>query len=303
MINIKKILVLLILLIAVTNSVGKKLNIVASIPDIGDMVSIIGKERVKVKTLATGKEDLHAVPVRPSFLPLLNRADLLITLGLDAEHAWLPTLAAEARNPKVMEGGKGWIELYDGIKVLDKPEVLDRSEGEQHPDGNPHFNIGPQTGVTMALNIKEVLIKNDPEGKDYYNKNFENYKSQIETLVKELKVKGTKLKGKKIICYHPDVSYLAEFYEMEIIGSIEPKAGVAPTALHLKKLEEKGSRESVELIIYNQSQPGKLPLKLASSLNAKDVKIANAVNALKGTEAWLSLQKYNCQVLLKALGE
>lgn len=293
----------LMLALLMATGYAKKLNVVASIPDIGDMVKIIGGERVKVKTLATGKEDLHAVPVRPSFLPILNKAELLITMGLDAEHAWLPALAAEARNPDVMEGGKGWIELYQGITILDKPEVLDRSEGEQHAGGNPHFNIGPQAGLTMALNICKVLVEKDPEGKTVYNKNFSDYKIKIESLLNELANKGRLLKGKKVICYHPDISYLVEFYGMKIIGSIEPKAGVPPTAAYLKKLEEEGLAEKVDLIIYNQSQPGKLPVKIASKINATAVKIGNAVNALKGTESWIALQRYNCFVLLKGIGK
>lgn len=295
----------LFLMLALLSAAGytKKLNIVASIPDIGDMVKIIGGERVKVTTLANGREDLHAVPVRPSFLPLLNRADLLITMGLDAEHAWLPALAAEARNPDVMEGGQGWIELYQGISILDKPEVLDRSEGEQHAGGNPHFNIGPQAGITMASNILKVLVEKDPEGKNVYGKNFSDYKIKIESLVIELIEKGSSLKGKKVICYHPDVSYLVEFYGMEIVGSIEPKAGVPPTAIHLKKLEEKGLSEKVNLVIYNQSQPGKLPAKIAGKIRGRAVKIGNAVNSLKGTESWISLQRYNCSALLEGISK
>lgn len=298
---IKKIFLIFLFGTAFT-SYAKKINVVASIPDIGNMVTIIGGERVKVKTLATGREDLHAVPVRPSFLPVLNKADLLITLGLDAEHAWLPALAAEARNPDVMEGGGGWIELCKGINVLDKPEVLDRSEGELHADGNPHFNIGPQSGITMAENICSVLVNVDPEGAPVYNSNLQKYKDSISALVQDLSSKGEALKGVRVICYHPDISYLADFYKMETIGSIEPKAGVPPTALHLRKLEEKGKTEKVNLIIYNQSQPSKLPLKLASSLNAKAVKIANSVNAIKGTDSWIELQRYNLNVLLKGIG-
>src|SRR5690606_5775627 len=98
-----------------------RLNVVASIPDLGDMAREIGGDRVRVDVLASGREDFHAVPARPSFLPKLHRADLLLSLGLDAEHAWLPALAAEARNPRVREGGAGWIETWDGIRVLDVP--------------------------------------------------------------------------------------------------------------------------------------------------------------------------------------
>ena len=35
---------------------------------------------------------MHAVPVKPSFVPKLNRADILVAMGLDLEISWLPAL-------------------------------------------------------------------------------------------------------------------------------------------------------------------------------------------------------------------
>ena len=144
-------------------SAEAKLRVVASIPDLADMARIIGGNNVKVICLITGREDLHAVPVRPSFIPKLNRADLLLNLGLDAEHAWLPAIANESRNPKVMESGSGWIEVNKGIEILDRPEKFDRAEGHQHPLGNPHYNVGPQCGKHMAKNIAAAFIQNDQD--------------------------------------------------------------------------------------------------------------------------------------------
>lgn len=287
----------------VTLLFGKKLNVVTSIPDIADMVKEIGGDRVKVTALATGREDLHAVPARPSFLPLLNRADLLFTLGLDAEHAWLPALAEQARNPKITEGQPGWISLNEGVTVLNVPTKLDRSEGEQHPNGNPHFNVGPHAGVTMAENICNVLCEFDPEGHDLFHKNCEIYSGTVTSKVNELKKRGEILKGKKVIAYHEDIAYLCEFYGMEQIATIEPKPGVPPTASHSKNVETVAKSKGAELIIYNQSQSSKLPNKMGTDLNIGVAQIANAVGAQKEISSWLELQEYNLNRLLEALGE
>ena len=47
----------------------KRLRVVTSIPDLAWMVERIAGDNVTVISLSTGKEDLHAVPVKPSFLP------------------------------------------------------------------------------------------------------------------------------------------------------------------------------------------------------------------------------------------
>jgi len=280
---------------------AKPLNVVTSIPDIADMTRKIGGNRVVVTSLATGKEDLHAVPARPNFLPILNKADLLITLGLDAEHAWLPALAKSARNPKIAEGQPGWISLEKGITVLNKPTTISRTEGEQHPEGNPHFNIGPQAGHSMAHNICVALSKADPAGKVLYESNCDAYCETIASAVADLKVRGAVLKGKKVIAYHEDMAYLCGFYGMAQIGTIEVKPGVPPTASHLKQVETLGREKGVDLIVFNQSQSSKIPQKISLSTKVPTVQIANAVGAFDPIKSWIDLQKFNLNLLLKAV--
>lgn len=278
-----------------------KIKVVTSIPDLADMVKEIGGEKIEVISLATGKEDLHAVPVKPSFLPILNKADLLITLGLDAEHSWLPSLVNDARNPKILKGNSGWIEVHQGISILDIPQIIDRSEGEQHPLGNPHYNIGPQCGKIMAKNICDALCQLSPENKNFFEQRAKNYIFTIDSITNLLKERGNILKGINVISYHPDISYLCEFYGMKIVGYIEAKAGIPPTTKHLKGLESKGREKNVKIVIYNQSQSPKIPQKLAKNINCKAVEIANAVGAKKEIDSWLKLQEYNLNVLVKAV--
>jgi ABC-type Zn uptake system ZnuABC Zn-binding protein ZnuA len=265
------------------------------------MARLIGGDAVSVIALATGREDLHAVPARPSFLPKLNRADLLLTLGLDAEHAWLPPLAAEARNPEIREGGSGWIDCSEGIEVLEKPHELDRSHGEQHPMGNPHYNIGPQNGAVMATNIENAFADALPSKAEHFADNATAYRAEIDSLTADLKTRGAVLNGIAIVEYHPDIVYLSAFYNMNTIGSIEPKAGVPPTAGHLRELEQTAKKENVRLIVYNQSQNPKIPRKLATRLGCASVQIANMVGAQPEIKSWIELQRHNLKVLLEGL--
>lgn len=298
-----RILVALALLfpIALPQNAAAELKVVASIPDLADMARIIGGDSVRVVSLATGREDLHAVPVRPSFIPKINRADLLLNLGFDAEHAWLPAIARDARNRDVMEGGKGWIEVGKGITILEKPETWDRSEGHQHPLGNPHFNVGPQCGKAMARNIADAFIAHDPANEPTYRENLNRYLDQLSALETELLKKGAPLKGQSVIAYHPDVAYLCAFYGMEKVGTIEPKPGIQPTAGHMAMLTDRIPQRNVRLILYNQAQNPRLPESLAQETEARAVRFANAVGAMPEIRSWVDLQRYNLQVLLTHL--
>ena len=83
-----------------------KIKVVTTIPDLADMTKQVGGDLVDVTSLATGVEDIHAVPMKPSFAVTLNRADVVLLMGLEAEHAFLPALLEASRNPRIRRDGR-----------------------------------------------------------------------------------------------------------------------------------------------------------------------------------------------------
>src|SRR5262245_49974880 len=101
-------LCVMFMLLASFMGADAKIRVVATIPDLADMARNIGGDLLDIKSLATGVEDIHAVPMKPSFATLLNRADILLLVGLDVEHAFLPGLLEAARNPKILPSTSGY---------------------------------------------------------------------------------------------------------------------------------------------------------------------------------------------------
>src|SRR5262245_12096458 len=128
-------LVMLMLLTSLTGA-DAKLRVVATIPDLADMARNIGGDLLEIKSLATGVEDIHAVPMKPSFVILLNRADVVLLVGLEVEHAFLPALLDAARNPKILPSAPGYIDCSIYVTPLEVPKSIDRALGDVHPMGN-----------------------------------------------------------------------------------------------------------------------------------------------------------------------
>ena len=76
-----------------------EIRVVTTLTDLADLTRNVGGDHVEVRSLATGIEDTHGVPMKPSFVPLLNRADLVVLVGFDCEHAFLPALLEASRKP------------------------------------------------------------------------------------------------------------------------------------------------------------------------------------------------------------
>src|SRR5688500_740223 len=162
-------------------TVRAELNVVASLPDFGAIAEAIGGKAVQVTTIARGSEDPHFVDARPSFVRVLNKADLLIESGADLEAGWLPTLVTAARNAKIQGTGPGHLVLAPHLNLIDVPTApVDRSMGDVHPTGNPHFWLDPRNGKIIAAKIADALSKLDSKNAPSFRKNLAAFNVQLD---------------------------------------------------------------------------------------------------------------------------
>ncbi|MBI3830789.1 MAG: zinc ABC transporter substrate-binding protein [Planctomycetes bacterium] len=283
---------------------GKKLKVVTTMPDFADMAREIGGNHVEVESLTKGIEDIHGVPVRPSIVAKLAQADVLIELGLGAEHAWVPALVETSNNQKIQQDHKGIgdIIVSDGVLPREVPQDLSRKEGEQHPQGNPHLNVDPSKGKAMATNIANGLSANAPQYAKDFEANLAKYLEKIAAKEKEWQAAAEKLKGIKCVSYHRDMIYLVEYLGMTTIGEIEPKPGVPPSSSHTAQLIEDMKAQGVKIVIREPQYSEKLPNDIAQKTGAKVAKVAVMVGGHPEAKTWIETVDANIQALLEAAG-
>jgi ABC-type Zn uptake system ZnuABC Zn-binding protein ZnuA len=78
-----------------------KIRIVSTIPDFGAIAQEIGGNLVEVTALVRPTQDPHFVDAKPSFVIKLNRAQLLLLVGMELEGGWLPPLLVGSRNRNI----------------------------------------------------------------------------------------------------------------------------------------------------------------------------------------------------------
>src|SRR2546425_12383702 len=84
-----------------------KLNIITTTEDLAAIAREVGGDQVTVDSIAKGYQDPHFVEPKPSYILKLQKADLLIVVGLDLEIGWLPPLITQSRNGKIQRGNPG----------------------------------------------------------------------------------------------------------------------------------------------------------------------------------------------------
>jgi len=264
------------------------LKIVCSFSDFASIAEQIAGSHATVMHIAHGEQDPHFVPPKPSYAMMLRDADLWITTGMDLE-LWSTTILDKARNKQIMDGEIGFVSVSDGMHILQKVEKADRTEGDIHLMGNPHVNTGPLNWKVIATNITTGLIKVDPVNASSYLKNLDAFNDRVDrtlfgddlvdlfggemlskllenkTLVSFLEndYQGEKLstklggwlkemepfRGKKIIAYHKNWIYFTEAFGLKIIGYIEPKPGIPPSAKHVQHMIRTIKEQQIKLML------------------------------------------------------
>lgn len=158
---------------------AEKLNVVTTLPDYADLAKAIGGDRISVSYIVRGDQDAHFIRPKPSFAQMVRKADVLIDTGLDLE-MWLPTVVDTSGNRRVRSGQPGYVSASQGMHLLEKPKQLSRSEGGLHIYGNPHVTGSPVLMKIAARNIATGLIRNDPEGKQLYQRNLDELLDKLD---------------------------------------------------------------------------------------------------------------------------
>lgn len=242
--------VLCILTFSVGSFAEAKMNIVTTVPDLRVLASEIGGDEVEVSSIAKGTQDPHYIEAKPSYMSKASKADLVLSIGLELEIGYLPPILQGARNPKVMPGAKGYLEVGQFIQPLELATgKVTRAEGDVHPFGNPHFLLDPSRVGQVAVGIAERMGELDPAHAASYLTKAKNIQSKLEKKAKlwEERIKKTKIN--KIVTYHKTLTYFFERFHIENTAILEPKPGIPPTASHILEVIETIKRNKISLVM------------------------------------------------------
>src|SRR3989304_2236149 len=112
------------------------IHVVTTTQDTKSIAEFIGGNKIDAFAIATGYQNPHFVDPKPSYIIKLSNADLYVTLGLDLESGWSPSLLTSSKNRKIQKGSDGYVDASVGVTLMQVPSAINRSEGDIHAFGN-----------------------------------------------------------------------------------------------------------------------------------------------------------------------
>src|SRR5215831_7207867 len=200
-----------------------KLNVMAATEDLAAIAREVGGDQVSVDSIAKGYQDPHFVEPKPSFILKLQKADLLLVVGLDLEIGWLPPLITQSRNSKIQKGAGGYFDASQFCEILEKPTgAVTRAMGDVHPLGNPHYWLDPENGRRIAKAIADKLSQMEPGAASTFAARYADFDKRLADAQKGWQAKMAPFKGRKVITYHRSWPNFCERFGMDVVDYVEP---------------------------------------------------------------------------------
>jgi len=280
------------------------LNVVATLPDFGAIAQAIGGDKVKVTSIAKGTEDPHFVDARPSYIRVLNQADVLIEGGAELELGWLPPLVDTARNGRILADAPGHVILSPYLHLLDIPTgPVDRSLGDVHALGNPHFWLDPANGKIIAHVLADRFSQIAPADAPVFRANLQKFNERLDQKTIEWAKLLAPYRGTKVITYHKSFEYFLARFGLVLAGTIEPKPGIEPSPSYINGLVPRVKDAGVKLVLVEPFRPRKTPEYLAPAIGARLLLLPQSVGGNEQSRDYLGLLDYDVNQIATALKE
>jgi ABC-type Zn uptake system ZnuABC Zn-binding protein ZnuA len=325
-----------------TPPIANPVKVVTSLTTYAAIAREIVGDHGQVSSIGSPYENPHYVQPKPSFAPLIARADLFVTTGLDLE-LWVPALLDKANNPKVTEGGPGYVAAYTGVNLLDVPASYSRTQGDIHVFGNPHIWTDPLNAVQIARNILTGLKRVAPDQADYFTAREKDFEQRVyqalygDELVRLLggqtladldrqgklfdflnqrQYQGTALitrlggwlreglpfRGRSTVCYHKEWDYFSREFKVPCIDYIEPKPGIPPTPSHVRDVIEEMKQQHIQVLLSTTYYDRNQAAEIAARTGAKAVIVPGNAGGEPGADSYFDLITLWVRELSRAFG-
>ena len=141
----------------------------------------------------------------------------------------------------------------------------DDHEGEEgEPD--PHLLLDPNFAIRYAKVIFVTLAEHDPDNRDYYESNFNEYTARLLALDEAIQAATATIpeSNRRLLTYHDSFGYFAIRYGYTVIGAIQPNDTSQPSAKEVAALIDQLREEGVPAIFGSILFPADVIDQIAS---------------------------------------
>lgn len=301
-------LLLMVLLVSCSNSQKtdrnsdqSKLNVVTTFLPITLFTEAVAGECATVTSLIPPNLGPHDFQATPADISALSNASVLVKNGLGMEY-FLDKLITSANNNSLQV-----VDTSRGVAVIRSDDDQDEAKQgvQEYGEVNPHIWLDPLRAVQQVENIRDGLVKADPDCADGYTKRAAAYASQLKGLNTTIATQLKPFRGKTFIAFHDFAPYFAERYGLKADFVVDVPE-MNPTPEDLQRVSKKVQQSQLKALLSEPQEGDRsfnaLALDLGVKVVAFDPLETGSEQASKQPDTYFKVMDKNVVSLIQSFG-
>lgn len=285
-----------------------KIGIVATTSIIADLVRNVGGERVEVKSLVAPGADAHVYSPTPLDAKTIADARIVVANGLGLE-GWLSRLV-KASGTKAAQ-----VIATNGIKPIEAEDdhghqghdAKKTGHGKQDDESfDPHAWQSVPNVKVYVVNIRDALIKADPEGRSVYEANARAYITRLDALDLEIRLALGRIpeERRKVITTHDAFGYFEQAYGLAFIAPQGVSTEAEISAKDIARIITQIKKQKIPAVFLENVADPRLMQRVSAETGAKvgGTLYSDALSDDKGpAPTYLDMMRHNLRQFGAAL--
>jgi len=231
---------------AQTAFAADKFKVVTTFTVIADMARNVAGDAAVVESITKPGSEIHGYEPTPRDIIRAQGADLILWNGMNLE-LWFEQFFRNLSD-------------VPSVTVSQGVEPMGIAEGPYTGKPNPHAWMSLEAALIYIDNIRDGLVKYDPENAETYKLNAETYKSEITKVIAPLKEKILAIPQEKrwLVSSEGAFSYLARDFEMKELYLWPINADSQGTPQQVRKVIDTVRENNIE-VVFSESTVSDAP--------------------------------------------
>ena len=271
-----------------------KFKVVTTFTVIQDIAQNVAGNAATVESLTKPVAEIHEYEPTPKDIVKAQSADLILWNGLNLER-WFERFFQNVKD-------KPAVVVTEGI------QPLSIYEGPYKDAPNPHAWMSPSNALIYIENIKNALVKYDPQNAAVYEKNAADYAQKIKQLDEPLRAKLAQIPEEQrwLVTSEGAFSYLAKDYNLKE-GYLWPiNAEQQGSPQQVRKVIDLVRKNNIPVVFSESTISAKPAQQVAKESGAKygGVLYVDSLSAKEGpVPTYIDLLNVTVSTIVKGFGK
>lgn len=287
----------------------EKIEIITSIYPIYDFTKQIAGDKANVTMLLPTGVEIHDYEPTPQDIIKIKNAGLFLYLGEKLE-PWGTTITSGMDNQENIKDISIGIQLIENEEFEEEYMHEHSEEHEQHEEHekyDTHIWLDPTKSIEIVKNIKDELIKLDPENKEYYETNLEEYINKLKILDNNFQEVVKNAQKKEIAFGGPfSYAYFIKKYNIKFVTAYDSCGENGdPSVEKIFKVIQEIKKEKLPVVFFKELSSGNIVKTISEETGAESLEF-NSLHTitqkqLNDGETYLSIMNKNLENLKLAM--